>query len=577
MSASSDNFQSSVEDFHNERRTAALQEILARFTGKSIDLLSYGDVAASLKLTGSSELGLREIPVNAIVGSVGRYADFTRDFLPRLDSDQQRWARVKAAILGMAGLPPIEVYKIGDAYFVRDGHHRVSVARQLKSETIQAYVTEVKTRVPLTPETTPDQLILKAEYVDFLEASQLDRVIPGADLVVTVPGSYRKLLEHIQVHRYFMGLEQHREISNPEAVTDWYEKVYTPILEAIRRQGILRDFPGRTETDLYLWVSEHRYLLQKKMGWHIRSDVAASHLAEERSPRLGNVVKRAGRRLIDRLIPVELEDVPQPGDWRRTKNPESDCIFNDLLVPVSGEDEGWLALDQAIELARCERTYINGLYVAPASETLDEPATGRVKQAFEERCQKAGIRGGLAVLQGEISHQVLEQAVFNDIVILHVAHPPGTRIPERLGSGLRTIIRSCARPVLAVPGKISPLNRILLAYDGSIKAREALFLAAYFAGRWKARLRVLSSQETGRTDRRTLDQARKYLLKHNIQAEYRQRKGPAPELILAAAREFQSDLILMGGYGFRPVIEMVLGSSVDQVLRETEIPVLICQ
>src|SRR5262249_54752575 len=160
------------------------------------------------------------IPVNAIVGSVGRYTDFTRSFLPRNESDQTRWARVKLAIddPGGTGVPPIDVYKVGEAYFVLDGNHRVSVARQEGVEYIQAHVIEVKTDFSLTPDIQPDDLIIKAEYAEFLAKTDFATLRSGVDLSVSVPGQYEVLLEHIEVHRYFMGIDFKREISFSEAV-----------------------------------------------------------------------------------------------------------------------------------------------------------------------------------------------------------------------------------------------------------------------------------------------------------------------------------------------------------------------
>ncbi|HEX9013075.1 MAG TPA: universal stress protein, partial [Anaerolineaceae bacterium] len=336
-------------------------------------------------------------------------------------------------------------------------------------------------------------------------------------------------------------------------------------------------FPGRTETDMYLWVSDHKYLLQKRLGWHIRSDVAATHLAEEMSTRWVSEVRRLWRRVIGRLVPQQLADVPAPGAWIQAQDLESSCLFKDLLVPVSGEEDGWLALEQALVMARCQGTYLNGLHVIPTGADPQDPTLAGVKSRFEERCREAGKTGALAVVPGEISRQVLEQVILNDLVVLHIAHPPGTQLSARLGSGLRTIIRACPRPILAVGGSKSPVDSLLLAYDGSIKGREALFLAAYFAGRWKTRLTVLTAHELGKTSRGTLDQARRYLEKRGIQAKYIYKSGPAPAAILAAAGEAASNLLVMGGYGFSPMMEMVLGSSVDQVLRESSIPVMICQ
>ena len=168
------NLTAAIKDFRKARNRAFLEEIIARFTGESIDLLSYEEVRQKLKTHGSSERGLMDIPLNSIVGSLGRYADFTRDFLPRQDANQDRWTRVKLAVSDTVGLPPIDVYKIGEVYFVKDGNHRVSVARQGGAEFIQAWVTEVQTRVPLTPDITPDDLIVMAEYLEFLK----QRILP---------------------------------------------------------------------------------------------------------------------------------------------------------------------------------------------------------------------------------------------------------------------------------------------------------------------------------------------------------------------------------------------------------------
>ncbi len=158
-------------------------EILARLTGKSTQLLSYEEVAEKLKFHIHIERGIKTIPLDAIVGSVGRYAEFTRSFLPRHDDDKQRWARVKVEFIeGQAGLPPIDVYEVGEAYFVIDGNHRVSIARQEHFPSIGAHVIEVKTNIPFTPDVLPDDLIIKAEYAEFLHATCLTDSKPNVDL-----------------------------------------------------------------------------------------------------------------------------------------------------------------------------------------------------------------------------------------------------------------------------------------------------------------------------------------------------------------------------------------------------------
>jgi len=278
------NISLAVQDFRRARRKAALQEVFARISSKSADLLSYEEVRESLKGRKSAKRELKEIPLDAIVGSVGRYKDFTRKFLPRQDSDEGRWARVKAAVMELSGLPAVEVYQIGDVYFVFDGNHRVSVARQLGSTHIQAYVTEVITKVAISPDIQPDELIVKAEYADFLEYSRLDTLRPQADMSVTAPGQYDKLDQQISIVRDFRSKEIKQELSYEEAVVHWFDEFYLPVASVIRDRGLLREFPDRTVTDLFLWVYEHRNTLEKALGWDIGTEEAASDLAERHSP-----------------------------------------------------------------------------------------------------------------------------------------------------------------------------------------------------------------------------------------------------------------------------------------------------
>ncbi|NIP27219.1 MAG: universal stress protein, partial [Gammaproteobacteria bacterium] len=166
-----------------------MENIIDRLTGKSSELLSYYDVIQKLKIVNQTEQGVQDIPLEAIVGSVGRYTDFSRTFLPMQDNDATRWARVAAVPFNE--LPPIDVYQIGNSYFVLDGNHRVSIARQRGMKFIPAEVTEVRTRAPLPPDVSPEKLILQAEYVSFLENTNFDKLRPDADLRVSVPGQYR--------------------------------------------------------------------------------------------------------------------------------------------------------------------------------------------------------------------------------------------------------------------------------------------------------------------------------------------------------------------------------------------------
>jgi nucleotide-binding universal stress UspA family protein len=200
-----------------------------------------------------------------------------------------------------------------------------------------------------------------------------------------------------------------------------------------------------------------------------------------------------------------------------------------------------------------------------------------VQSEFSHRCAEAGFPGKLFIEAGGIAHMICERARWADLVVVNLAHPPEPQPAARLRSGFRTLIRRCPRPVMAVSQTQSRLESALLAYDGSAKAEEALFVAAYLTSRWGIALAVLTILEVGHTTARTLAHAQRYLDDHGVQATYLKNKGPVAQAILKTAEECKSDLIVMGGYGRRPELEVVLGSAVDQVLRESRSPVLICR
>jgi nucleotide-binding universal stress UspA family protein len=572
-------YTEALADFRRARRQAVLEQILSRLSGKSADLLSFDQVRQQLKIRGSQRRQLKEIPLDAIVGSVGRYEDFTRGFLPKGSVSQDRWVGVQVAVSGLVGLPPIEVYQIGEAYFVLDGNHRVSVARQLGATYIEAYVTELQTKVPLSPKDQPDDLILKAEYTDFLEHTRLDQLRPQADLSVTAPGQYRVLEEHIELHHYFMGLDQQRDIPYAEAVAHWYDNVYLPVIKVIRDQGVLRDFPDRTEADLYLWASRHRGELIKELGLEIAPTLAAADLADQASPRRRGVVARIGERILEAVTPDELGAGPPPGEWRegRVAARQDERLFPEILVPVSGEESSWQAVAQALEIARREASRLYGLHVVPTEEDIESDRAQAVQAEFRRRCEEAGIPGELVLATGKVPRHICARLRWTDLGVLGLTHPPGPEVLARLGSGFRTIIRRCARPILAVPESASPLNRALLAYDGTPKAEEALFVATYLAGGWQIPLTVLTVSEGNHVTAETLAHAEAYLTAHGVKATLVQEEGPVAPAILMAAEEQQGDLIIMGGYGRSPMMEVVLGSVVDEVLRSARRPVLLCR
>ena len=248
-------------DFARARSRAFLSDILSFLLGRPKRLLSYDQVKEKLHIGGPIHRGVRTVEIARIVGSVNRYVDFDHAFLPLNDRIASRWQNIDRAFYEDISLPPIVLYKVGEVYFVVDGHHRVSVARQQGQEFIEAEVRECHVKVPVEPDLRPEDLEILGSRVEFLDRTGLDWLRPGAIIEVSIPDGYSRILEHIAVHRYFMGLDQQRDITEEEAVTHWYDTVYLPIAKVIRERGILGELPGKTEGDLYVWVLDHQHFL----------------------------------------------------------------------------------------------------------------------------------------------------------------------------------------------------------------------------------------------------------------------------------------------------------------------------
>jgi nucleotide-binding universal stress UspA family protein len=375
-----------------------------------------------------------------------------------------------------------------------------------------------------------------------------------------------------------MGLEQEREITLREAIEHWYDFIYAPIARVIHDRALLRDFPGRTETDLYLWAMDNLSHLQEAVGWELDPTEAADRLALQFSHRPGQVVARIGSKLLDAVTPDNLEGGPPAGYWRKEwlEPGGYQHLFRHILVPVSGQERGWLALEQAIHVAQRENGSLRGLHVSPDPAQLHSDRTQAIRERFEARCQEAGVPGKLVLETGKTTRTICDRSVWAALVVVNLAHPPGEGPRARLSSDFRTLLLRCARPVLAVP-LARPLEGLLLAYDNSPKAREGLFIAAYLASSWAVPLAVLSVEEKDQEAKGHLSAARHYLESREVEAAYLTAGGPVAEAIMRTAQEHNSDLLIMGGYGHSPVVEAFLGSTVDRVLRSSDRPVLICR
>lgn len=533
-------YSSALQDFWRARRRATLRQVLGTLTRSSAPLMNFEEVRRKLRAVEGAGRVLREVPLNRIVGSVGRYNDFTREFLPRQDSDKSRWAGVRMAMTGMTGVPPVELYSIGDAYFVRDGNHRVSVARQLGSRYIQAWVTPLHTRVHLAADTSPDELIIKAEEVDFLEKSQIDELRPGADLRVTAPGQYVKLLEHISVHRYFMGLDEQREVSEAEAVTHFYDTVYLPVKQQIEELDLLKGFEGRTVTDLYLWLSEHRGRLWRELGFRLPTGAVAEGLA-----RRNLAASPASRK---RLL-HDAASGTGPG------------LYRDILVglPNTGEDRQVFA--KALSVAKREDSALYVLLVDGGLTTQDAPV--ELQGDLHELALRAGVDAQFVLDRGNPAEELLERAQYSDLVVL--------------GNNRRVqpIVRRCPQPLLLVRGDARETRHVLLAFDGGRRSEEAMFHAAYLQLAWGLRLSVVTVAATPAAGERVLDKARAYLEGVTVKADYLVSNPPVVPGLLATAERLGCDTIALGSYKYSAWLETVLGGVPDDLIAQASQNLLI--
>lgn len=278
------------ERYARNVRKAQIQDLLGLVTGADNNLVNFEEVTKRLRIRQEVGRQIEVVPVEKIVGSLGRYHDFTREFLPRSTVNSHRWSQLDAALNTLESLPPVELYKIHDVYFVKDGNHRVSVARANAVDLLEAYVTELASPIPLTlDDFERERWIIKMEYADFLEKTRLDVLRPGADLLLTVPGQYDLISDHINVHGYLINQDLDRQGANyrlggGDIVMSWYDTIYLPVVEAIRRYNLLQEFPDRTEADLYLWITKYREDLAQRYGLApLSPEAAVSTFAETHS------------------------------------------------------------------------------------------------------------------------------------------------------------------------------------------------------------------------------------------------------------------------------------------------------
>jgi hypothetical protein len=256
-------------DFSRLRTRETFSKILALLKAQRDEMLSLGDVRSILRPDSETYKGMQTVPIGKIVGSEGRYKDFNSAFLPRHDTMMRRWTRVDMGHYQNIALPPIQLFEIGGVYFVRDGNHRVSVAKAQGAEFIDAEVISLSSEISLRPGMSMGEM--KAAVIDFerrrfFEITHLDVLRPGCMLEFTEVGRFDDVLFHIREHKWYINLKKTEEIPFEKAALSWYDNVFVPIVTIIREAQLLSRFPHYTEADLYVFIGKHWSELTRRYG-----------------------------------------------------------------------------------------------------------------------------------------------------------------------------------------------------------------------------------------------------------------------------------------------------------------------
>lgn len=266
-------------DFLRARRRQVLSRLAKWLRGEPDDvniMLPFHEVVEALGWQSERRIGLRVIQLDSIVGSVDRGRDFDRRFRPTSGRVRERWERLALAARRGENIPPIEVYRVGGLHFISDGHHRVSVAHAQGLSTIDAYVTEVRTK--LNPEGVRyrGDLIVKDYRRLFLERVPLTGEA-RASIVLTEAESYGALGEHVEAWGFRVMQDEATFLDRTVVAQRWYEAEYEPVVRMLRQAELIG---SRTEAEAYLWVAAERYRLIRTHRWD--DEVIAAVRAQER-------------------------------------------------------------------------------------------------------------------------------------------------------------------------------------------------------------------------------------------------------------------------------------------------------
>jgi nucleotide-binding universal stress UspA family protein len=397
-----------------------------------------------------------------------------------------------------------------------------------------------------------DELILASEQAAFFDHTRLDRLRPEAELETSLPGQYDKLENHIEVHRFFIEMKEARALVDEEAVGRWYDEAYLPVVEAIREQGLLRGFNKRTETDLYLWIADNQAALRNELGWEIDPQTAVENFPLPPETTQQNRLGRFYNRVLKAVVPKKGE-AQQSWSAHKTLDRYSDRLFAAILAITTAGDID-TAVAQAVTIAQKEEAFLFVIQTkAGGDEGGEAGEMSSARAAFDLALVKAGVSAEFGFEQADLSQIIQRRLYLVDLLVLTTA----ILSTDQARGGNTAILNKCARPVLLVPAAPRAVARILLVYDDSPEAREALFAAAYMAELWGCQVVLLAKPDAAPG---ALNKAAPYLEMHETAPESILAGPLAPEPVFQTAAEQQCDLVVVGGYREGPMSKTAVAS-----------------
>ncbi len=272
------------EDFNKARNKALINEIQHLLNPEEATLISFTDIKKMLRPKNEVYKGMQVVPIKLIVGSEGRYKDFDNHFFPKSNFLKARWERVDSAVLQSITLPPISLYEAGGLFFVRDGNHRVSVAKMKGQEYIDAEVVSLQSEIKLKPSTSKKNIlkqVLNYEKRVFYSETNFGDITDYWCLDFTTPGQYDVIYNHIITHRYYINMDKTEEIPFEDAALSWFTNVYQPVIQALEANHIKRIFKHRTVSDMYIYLIKYWDELKQKFGNDFSLEAAVKDFKKE--------------------------------------------------------------------------------------------------------------------------------------------------------------------------------------------------------------------------------------------------------------------------------------------------------